>query len=130
MKWILRYFFRTIRLILGPILLLSEKVSTPAGIERPEEAQKQIDERTKHMALYQFKTCPFCIRVRKIIHKLNLKIEHLDAQHNMTYRNELLECGGKIKVPCLKISDPDGSIQWLYESDAIIQYLNDQFSPE
>lgn len=125
-----RLFFRTVRLVLGPVLLISEKLSTPAGISRPQDVQIKIDERTRNLSLYQFKTCPFCIRVRKTINKLNLKIEHLDAQHDQAHREELLKNGGKIKVPCLRIIRQDGNVQWLYESGAIIKYLNEEFSPK
>jgi glutathione S-transferase len=39
------------------------------------------------------------------------------------YRQELLEQGGKVKVPCLRI-EQDGQVKWLYESNDIIAYLN------
>jgi glutathione S-transferase len=31
-------------------------------------------------------------------------------------------------VPCLRIEKPDNSVQWLYESSAIIAYLKHQFN--
>jgi glutathione S-transferase len=30
-------------------------------------------------------------------------------------------------VPCLKITDANGQSQWLFESGAIISYLNQRF---
>ena len=123
MKWLIRLFFRGIRLILGPIMLLVEKLTTPKGIERSQEQQQQLDQVTSDLALYQFKTCPFCIKVRREIKRQSLNIELRDAQHNGEHREQLLQGGGKIKVPCLHIRQENGTHQWLYESDDVIQYL-------
>lgn len=38
-------------------------------------------------------------------------------------RRELVSGGGRPTVPCLKITR-DGSVQWMYESLDIIEYLN------
>jgi glutathione S-transferase len=38
----------------------------------------------------------------------------------------LLEVGGKLKVPCLKIEANDTDIHWMYESSDIIKYLEDR----
>lgn len=118
-----RYFFRTIRIILGPFMLLWEKLTTPKGIERDPEDQKRLDEKTRNFTLYQFKTCPFCIKARKAINGLSLNIEKRDAQHDQNHREELLKGGGKIKVPCLRVAGEDGKETWLYDSSEIIQFL-------
>jgi len=127
MKIIIRYFFRTLRLILTPFVLLWEKVTTPKGIERPAEHQQKIDAQTAQMALYHFKTCPFCIKVRREMNRLSLNIELRDAQHDAQHRGDLQAGGGKPQVPCLKMTDERGNVQWLYESDAIIQLLQSRF---
>ena len=123
MKIIIRYFFKTIRLIIGPIMLFLDWVTTPRGIKRPEDEQKQLDEKTANMAIYQFKTCPFCMKVRRELKRSSLNIELRDAQHNPQNRAELEAQGGKVMVPCLKIVDDKGDAQWLYESDKIIEHL-------
>lgn len=127
MKPIFRIFFRTLRIVLGPFMLLWEKISTPKGIVRPIEEQQQIDQQCTELTLYQFKTCPFCIKVRREMHGLSLNIALRDAQNDPQHRAALLQGGGKIKVPCLKITDEGGDSQWLYESTAIIQYLRQRF---
>jgi glutathione S-transferase len=38
-------------------------------------------------------------------------------------RAALIEQGGHSQVPCLRIETTDGSVQWMYESDDIIAYL-------
>ena len=128
MKWFFKYFFKTIRLILGPIVLFIDFVTTPRGIIRPEDEQNKIDQEASNLVLYQFQTCPFCIKVKRNNKRLSLNIETRDAQHNSTYREELLHGGGKIKVPCLKIVDEKGNNSWMYESEDIMKYLQDRFA--
>lgn len=128
MKFIIRSFFRTLRLVLTPFMLLGEKLSTPKGIERPAEAQQRVDQECQGLVLYQFKACPFCMKVRKEISRLSLNIELRDAQHDPEHREALLQGGGKIQTPCLKITGEQGKIRWMYESGDIIQYLQQRFS--
>ncbi|MCW8899113.1 MAG: glutathione S-transferase N-terminal domain-containing protein [Gammaproteobacteria bacterium] len=128
MKWFFKYFFKTLRIIIGPIMLFIDKITTPRGIKRPAAEQEKIDLEVRNLALYQFKTCPFCIKVKRNNKRLSLNIETRDAQHNPTYREELLKGGGQIKVPCLKIVDDKGNDQWMYESDEIMKYLQDRFA--
>jgi len=128
MRWFFKIFFKTIRLIIGPIILFIDKITTPKGIKRPQDQQQKIDAEASKLVLYQFKTCPFCIKVKRHNKRLSLNIETRDAQHNPTYREELLQGGGEIKVPCLKIVDDKGNNSWMYESDDIMQYLQDRFA--
>jgi len=99
MKLFFRYFFRTIRFILEPLVLIWDSVTTPKGIERPEPEQQKIDQETEQFALYQYRTCPFCIKVRRTMKRLSLNIEILDAQNDQQHRQELIDQGGKTQVP-------------------------------
>ena len=85
MKWLIRMFFRGIRRIIGPIMLLIDKLTTPKGVTRPADVQQQLDQQTEQLALYQFKTCPFCMKVRREIKRQSLNIELRDAQHDQQY---------------------------------------------
>lgn len=116
-----------IRWILGRGVLAYEKLSRPQPIERKMEDQASVDAQTSSMALYEFRTCPFCMKVRKVVHGKSLKIEIRDARRNKAWGEELKKEGGKWQVPCLKITDSDGSVTWLYESNDIISYLNEHF---
>jgi glutaredoxin len=127
MNLFIRYFFRALRLLLTPLVLAGEKLSTPKPILRLPEQQSEIDAACKGLALYQFKACPFCIRVRKEIARLGLKIEIRDTQHSNEHRDALRHGGGRIKVPCLLIEQGDGQQQWLYESGDINAWLKDHF---
>ncbi|WP_193092120.1 glutaredoxin family protein [Halomonas colorata] len=127
MRVLIRYFFRGVRLVLAPIMIISEKLTTPSAIERPPEEQARVDQACQRLALYQFRTCPFCIKVRKEIARLGLTIELRETQLDPTHKQALVEGGGKTKVPCLKIHHEDGREEWLYESDDINKWLHQQF---
>jgi len=123
MKLFFRIFFKTLRFILGPVLLLWDWLTTPKGVVRNEQEQQRIDDETRNLVLYQFRTCPFCIKTRRAIKRLSLKIEQFDAQHDPVAWETLLKGGGEIKVPCLRVTESSGELRWIYESEAIIQYL-------
>lgn len=128
MRTVIRAFFRLLRLVLTPFMLLSEKLSTPkAEVNRSPEQQAEVDKQTAKLALYQFRACPFCVKVRKEMARLGLDIELRDAQHDPKHREELEQGGGRVKVPCLLITDESGNKQWMYESDAINAWLNREF---
>ena len=129
MRPIIRGFFRLLRLVLTPFMLISEKLSTPkAEVSRTPEQQAAVDKKTGKLALYQFKACPFCVKVRKEMARLGLDIELRDAQHNQQHREALKNGGGKVKTPCLLITDDEGNEQWMYESEDIKAWLNQKFA--
>ena len=127
MKTVIRAFFRTLRTVLGPFMLLKERLTQPTGVQRAPEAQATVDLQCQSLALYQFSTCPFCIKVRQEMRRLSLPIEKRDAQHDSVNRDALLQGSGATKVPCLKITDSQGQTQWLQDSNAIMAYLRAQF---
>jgi len=125
MKWLIRFFFRSLRQILGPIVLLVEWLTTPRGVARAPEAQARLDALTARLSLYEFPTCPFCVKVRHEIRRQSLNIARRNARPEGEHRQALLAGGGEVKVPCLRIDKADGSTTWLYESDAIVAWLRD-----
>lgn len=94
--------------------------------EQSPAAQADVDLLTRDLALYHFESCPFCRRVRRTIKRLNINIPLRDIRRSPEFREELINGGGKKTVPCLRI-DEGGTHRWLYESDDIIDYLNDRF---
>lgn len=128
MKWFFRIFFRTLRVVLTPVMLFWEQVAAPPGTTRQPEDQRRVDQETGKLQLYQFQACPFCIKVRREMRRLSLNIELRDAQKDATARAELLQGGGEVKVPCLKITDEQGNSRWMYESADIIRYLQERFA--
>lgn len=128
MKSFVRYFFKTLRIVLGPVMLLKEALTRPKGIVRSQAGQKAVDQACSSLALYQYKTCPFCIKVRQEMRRLSLTVAQVDAQHEGPGRAALVQQGGQAKVPCLKITDAAGSSRWLYDSKEIVSYLRGQFA--
>jgi len=115
-----------IRGALGALILFFNWVFTPRGVKRETEAQAQVDAQTANLALYQYKACPFCVKVRRTMKRNTLNIETRDAKRSDNARDELVEGGGKLKVPCLRIEE--GKVSWIYESSDIINYLEDRFA--
>lgn len=128
MKTVIRMFFKTLRIVIGPLMLIGERITRPKGVLRQPAAQESVDQQCRSLVLYQYKTCPFCIKVRQEMSRLSLNIERLDAQQEGRNRQDLVQGGGKAKVPCLKITDQAGTTQWMYESGAIIDYLRGRFA--
>ena len=92
-------------------------------VRRDPAAQAALDARTAGLVLYHFPTCPFCIRVRRRLRRLGLNVALRDARNDPAARAELETGGGKVQVPCLRISHDDDRVEWLYESDAINAWL-------
>ncbi|WP_456268006.1 glutaredoxin [Kushneria sp. AK178] len=130
MKIVMRYFFKTVRLVLAPVMLMREKLTRPTPVSRSGEAQQTVDQACEQLSLYQFRSCPFCIKVRQEMHRLALPIELRDTQHDPAHREALREGGGRVKVPCLRIERDSGQTEWMYESDAIKGYLQKRFEPD
>ena len=128
MRLIIRYFFKGVHAIAGPILLATDWLTTPRGIKRDPDEQQRIDKLTENLLMYQFLACPFCIKARRAIKRLSLNIETRDALRHAPSRQQLLEGGGVIQVPCLRITRDDDSVEWLYESNEIIRYLEKSFT--
>ena len=80
------------------------------------------------MVMYEFRACPFCVRVRRFMKKNNISIETKDARKNKEYASELINGGGKLQVPCLLIQKDNKNVEWLYESKDIIKFLSKELS--
>ena len=128
MKIIIKSFFKLVRIILGPVMLLKEKLTRPQGVTRTQVAQTRTDQDCKSLALYHYKTCPFCMKVRHETARLSLNIQRIDAQPPGANRDTLTREGGLTKVPCLRIVDAAGKSQWVYDSEKIIAYLRERFA--
>jgi glutaredoxin len=122
------FIFKPVRWVLGQIIIFIDWITRPKPVQRSAEAQAEVDKQTENMALYHFQMCPFCVKTRRQIHRLGLNIENRDARNDERWNHELINEGGKYQVPCLKISKADGSVQWMYESSDINQYLDETFS--
>ena len=116
-----------IRWFLGLLILTYEKLASPKGVKREAVLQAEIDQETKGLVLYQYKACPFCLKVRLAMKRQSLKVETRDAKRSDSAREELINGGGLLKVPCLRIVEKSGTDTWMYESSDIIAYLEKRF---
>ncbi len=123
----MKLFIRLIRNTLGLIMVAVDLLTRGRKLQRTPSEQELVNEQVSELSLYQFFACPFCIKTRRAIHKLNLPIEMRDASQGSHYRAELLENGGKVTVPCLRI-EQQGKVEWMYESSDIIRYLEKRFA--
>ncbi|MDP3816158.1 glutaredoxin domain-containing protein [Pseudomonas sp.] len=118
---------KALRIGLGQLIIFLDWISRPAKLKRSPEAQAAVTQTAQGLALYQFHACPFCVKTRRTLHRLNVPVALHDAKHDTQARQELEQQGGKIKVPCLRIEE-NGQSTWLYESKVIIAYLNERFA--
>lgn len=119
-------FINALRNGLGQIIIFIDFITRPRKMQRSPEAQAAVNQAASNLSLYQFRACPFCVKTRRTLHKLNVPMQLRDAKNDAQARSELLEQGGKIQVPCLRIEE-NGQSTWLYESKAIASYLQDRF---
>ncbi len=73
-------------------------------------------------SLYYYNSCPFCVRVLRVLQGLNVEVELRDILSDSSHRNALQAATGRSMVPCLRIDKGDDS-QWMFESMDIIRFL-------
>ena len=112
---------------LGQAIVLADLLSRPRPQKRSAQGQAKVDGEAAAMSLYQFHACPFCVKTRRAMHRLNVPIALRDAKNDAQAREQLLAGGGRVKVPCLRIEEAGGT-RWMYESNDIIAYLEQRFS--
>jgi len=118
---------KALRIGLGQVIVAGDLLTRPPRRKRSPEAQAEVDRAASGLTLYQFHACPFCVKTRRTLHKLNVPVPLRDAKNDPVARNTLLAEGGKIKVPCLRIEEA-GKVTWMYDSKVIIDYLNTRFA--
>lgn len=122
----MKLLINLIRNLLGGIIAAIDFVTRGSKLKRSSDAQQQVEAELAKMSLYQFFACPFCIKTRRAMYKMNLPVVKRNASQGSPFRDELLRGGGKIQTPCLRIQKKDG-VEWLYESSEIISYLEKRF---
>ncbi|MFC0266645.1 glutaredoxin family protein [Kushneria aurantia] len=129
MGTVTRTFFRGVRSALTPAMLAFDRFGKPTPVERSAEAQAEVDRACQDLTLYQFRTCPFCVKVRHEIHRLALPIALRDTREDPAAKEALQAGGGRTMVPCLAIAGEGSETRWLYESEEIKRYLRHRFEP-
>jgi glutaredoxin len=123
----MKYLFRIIRWPLGQLVIFIDWITRPSLPAISAERRAELDALTANMKMYQFAQCPFCVKTRRNIRRLGLDIELRDARNDPRWNRELIDEGGKYQVPCLRLFKEDGSSEWMYGSQTIIDYLDQRF---
>ena len=116
---------KLIRWVLGRMIILLDFAFTPKSRHREKNSQELINEITKSYKLYQYNACPFCVKVRRFFKRESINIQLIDAK-NEVYKKDLIEYGGILKVPCLRVEKEKNEVKWLYETNEIIIFISKQ----
>ena len=79
-------------------------------------------------ALYYTEGCPYCQRVLKPVRTHQWPVDLRNVAHNIQDSQDLIEGGGRSTVPCLRITDDQGKVIWMYESLDILALLQRHFA--
>jgi hypothetical protein len=111
----IRVFFKTVRAVLGPILLLSRKILSPGqqgwcALRPIEEVNRQCHALTLNAA----KTCPFCMKVWCEMDRLSCRSSTTPSTPRRPHR----PCKPKAAKPRCRacITDTSGQSLWMYDS--------------
>lgn len=97
-------------------------------VPRSSREQYSMNRESRRLQLYYSRHCPSALVVRRHCLKLGLKVVEKDVDRIDCFRNELIKGGGASLVPCLRVEGKSDT-QWLYGEEAILDYVNNRFSP-
>jgi len=117
---------KALRTGVGQLIIVGDALTRPRPRKRSAQGQAAVDADATALTLYQFHACPFCIKTRRAIHRLNVPVSLRDAKNDPQAREQLKAGGGRVKVPCLRIDEANGT-RWMYESNDIIAFLEKRF---
>ena len=120
---------KLLRWVLGRLILGINRLTLPKPIPRTDAERVALQEAVSGLVLYEFQACPFCVKVRRELHRLGIDLERRDARRVDAFRDQLVSGGGAYKVPCLHIAETASEPVWLYESDDIIDFLRKRYAP-
>ena len=114
---------KVVRWILGRMIIFLDFVFTPKSKVRDISSQNLVNKITKHYKLYQYNACPFCVKVRRFLKKESINIELINAKNDV-FKKKLIQNGGILKVPCLRVESQKKQVKWIYESNEIIVFIS------
>lgn len=97
-------------------------------VKRNQEEQVSLARESRRIHLYFCKSCINSIKIKRQCESLGLRVIEKDVKRISDYCNELLNGGGELRVPCLRIEGSNGKkARWLYGNDSISEYLERRF---
>ena len=81
---------KALRVGLGQLILLGDAVSRPRPKVRAAQGQAIVEKEAARLSLYQFHACPFCVKTRRALRRLNVPMALHDAQNDPIARDRLL----------------------------------------
>ena len=114
---------KLIRWILGRMIIFLDFIFTPKPKLRDKSSQDLVNNITNSYKLYQYYACPFCVKVRRFFKRESISIELIDAK-NQVFKENLVQNGGMLKVPCLRVESKKNQVKWIYESNEIIDFIS------
>lgn len=79
------------------------------------------------LELYQYESCPFCVKVRRKLTELGLDWIARTVPTDLSQRERVVQISGQKLVPVLV--DPDNRMI-ITESDDICAYLDETYGPD
>tara|TARA_B110000008_G_C16403593_1_gene336763 strand:+ start:107 stop:478 length:372 start_codon:yes stop_codon:yes gene_type:complete len=114
---------KIVRWVIGRVIIFFDFMFTPKSKVRDTSSQDLVNKITKHYKLYQYNACPFCVKVRRFLKREAINIELIDAKNDL-FKKKLIKNGGMLKVPCLRVSSKKKQVEWIYESNEIIDFIS------
>lgn len=112
---------------IGQVVCQLSRMLLPRQIKRDKTLQGQIDKDAAGITFYDTSASLECCIIRRVIHKLNIKVQVRDVGRHYHYCVEVLE-GGEGRLPCIRIETPREEAQWIYGRQAVQAYLEERFS--
>ncbi len=78
------------------------------------------------ITFYELPGCPFCAKVRTKLEELDLEYETIEVPRSHGDRTEVEAVSGQTGVPV--INDESQGITGMYESDDIVEYLEETYA--
>ena len=67
---------------LAQIILLGDALTRPRPQQRSAQGQAKVNAEAAQLSLYQFHACPFCVKTRRAMRRLNVPITLHDAKRD------------------------------------------------
>lgn len=76
-----------------------------------------------NITFYYRRTCPFCVYVKRFLTKNKITVNEKDISSDRSALKKLVNEGGKQQVPAITIANEAGKVEWIYESQDIVQTI-------